>query len=368
MPAIIVPLFGTVKGLFLHFADGDCGSLSLHAGNRYSRLYMHTASDAMTLPITILSDMIDELSRAISVWRSAHDSLLGALSEECSGGWLLSPGGSRIDPRTEDGAVLLRHALADLEARGEDQQFRLLGAVVLPAACAPLVLAANQARQRLEEASLPLRRLKLSDLDRRPEGVDLLERYSPLWACLRSSHTIWRPVAAGCGVPRIQIRFAVRPLLTQGASSDLPRKVSFSFARQCISSRRELAITRKAVMAIYRDSAARADAARRDLQRIDALARLRPPAQIAYRYFASDAANINMTWESGARDKFITSLPLFWCGEDIGISMPRARSDERGVRADKKYVDRPVLETLPIYTTALAARELPSLYPAEASG
>lgn len=368
MPAIIVPLYGTVKRRRLRFVDADGESLLLCARNRYSRLYMHTESAAMTLPITILADMIDELSRAISAWRSAHDSLLAAQRSECSGGWLLSPSGSRIDPRSEDGAALLRHALADLEARGEDQQFRLLGTVVLPATCAPLVLAANQARQRLDEASLPLRRLRLSDLDRRPEGVDLLERYSPLWACLRPSHTIWRPVAAGCGVPRIQIRFAVRPLLSQGASSDLPRKVSFSFARQCISSRRELSLTRKAVMAIYHDSAARAAAARRDLQRIDALARLRPPAQIAYRYFASDAANINMTWESGARDKLVTSLPLFWCGEDIGIGMPRARADERGVRADKKYVDRPVLETLPIYTTAVAARELPALYPAEASG
>ncbi len=322
----------------------------------------------MTLPITTLSTMISDLAAAIFDWQQAQNQLLEAVAQECSGGWLLSPADECIDPRSEAGALMLRHALADLEAESPEQLFRLLGAVILPASCAPMVLAANQARQHLDEVSLPLRKLKLTDLERRPEGVDMPERYSPLWATLRPANTIWRPVAAGCGVPRIQIRFAVRPLLTQGAAGELPRKVSFSFARQCISSRRELAKTREAVMAIYEDADTRADAARRDLQRLDALAGLRPPAEIAYRYFASDAANINMTWDSGARDKLITSLPLFWCGEDIGITMPRARADEREVRADKKYVDQPVLETLPIYTTAAAAGALPGLYPPAAAG
>ena len=322
----------------------------------------------MSIPIPTLTSMIADLAAAISTWRQSQAQLLAAVAGEASGGWLLSGDDQCIDPRSEAGALMLRHALGDLEEQVEDQHFRLLGTVVLPQSCAALVLAAHAARQQLDEVSLPLRKLRLCDLDRRPEAMDLGERYSPLWTTLKPAGTIWRPVAAGCGVPRIQIRFAVRPLLTEGAAAELPRKASFSFARQCISSRRELCKTREAVMAIYDDDDLRAEAARRDLQRLDALASLQPPAEIAYRYFASDSANINFAWENGARHKAITSLPLFWCGPDIGITLPRSRADEREVRADKKYVDQPVLETLPIYTTAAAASALPGLYPPAPGG
>lgn len=317
----------------------------------------------MATSIHTLIRMIADLSAAISSWRDSQSLLLAAVASETSGGWLLSADDQCIHPRSAAGGLMLRHALGDLEEQVTGQHFRLLGAVALPSSCSGLVLAANAARQYLDEVSLPLRKLRLCDLDRRPEALDLNGHYSPLWAFLKPTGTIWRPVAAGCGVPRIQIRFAVRPLLAEGAAADLPRKAAFSFARQCISSRRELSTTREAVMAIYDDDNLRAEAARRDLQRLDALASLQPPAEIAYRYFAADSANINFAWSNGARHKATTSLPLFWCGPDIGITMPRARADEREVRADKKYVDQPVLETMPIYTTSAAARALPGLYP-----
>lgn len=322
----------------------------------------------MTIAVQTLTNMIAGLAAALSDWRHCQERLLAAVASEARGGWLLSADGQCLTPRSEAGALMLRHALCDLEEQVEGQHFRLLGAIELPEACAGLVLAANVARQHLDEVSLPLRRLRLCDLDRLPAAMDLGDRYSPLWASLKPAGSVWRPVAAGCGVPRIQIRFAVRPLLTEGATGERPRKAAFSLARQCISSRRDLCKARESVMAIYDDDDLRADAARRDLQRLDALAGLQPPAQIAYRYFASDTANINFAWGSGARRKAITSLPLFWCGPDIGISMPRSRADEREVRADKKYLDQPVLETLPIYTTAAAARALPGLYPPAAGG
>jgi hypothetical protein len=314
------------------------------------------------LSVSDLLSALDRVREAVREWQVTHRELLQLAESSHRGGWLYGSGGlEQFSP----GALLpasLAKALCALET-DQAEAFRLVGHINLPVEASGAVARAAAAREALDEASQPLRKAKRADLVRLPEASEVGANSFGLWHALRPSDSLWRPSAGCVGVPRIQIRYAVRPLLIEGSLPDV-EAVSFSQTRQMIISRRKPADVRAQLELIVDEDGPHAMAARRDVMRLDALTALRPQPLLAYRYAGDTVYNLNFTWANGTRRKVKSSLPLFWCADQPICPQPLdvTRSTScRKRRADMVYFEQPVLETLQVYSTMVSVCHLPDL-------
>lgn len=312
---------------------------------------MAAAEMACADPVAIseVLDKIEHLKSALGVWKAIHHELLSASEAGHRGGWISGPCGLQVFRPGEALPADLKRALCGLDS-DEGSFFRATGPVFVGENLAGLVQQAHQARIDLDVASTPLRRLRVGILARMPEGREVGGRNLEHWLKLRPHQSIWRAVTASCDVPRLQIRYAVRPLILAGAQPTLPRKASFSLTHQRIISRRHPDKILKALEEQL-ELPDREDAARRDLARLDSLLRDPGRPDLAYIYSGDIIHHVNFTWADESRRKVKTSLPLFWCGAPIDIPPPEMVAAPRRRRSDIKYATMPTLETLPIYAS-----------------
>lgn len=309
------------------------------------------ADNSSETPISIphLLARIGELRAALDQWKVTQEALLAYCEEHHSGGWIFGEFGLKIFQRSAGLPTELRRALCSLDVLDE-VEFRVTGAIFLPAEAASMVCAAHAARAQLDAISLPLRKLKRADLSRLPTGMELGGGQLAHWKSLRSKDGIWNAVSATLGEPRIRIRYAVRPLMLEGAQGNTPRKISFCKTIQHIVKKRHPSVLIEALGKILEDEGERHAAAQRDISKLASLMRLSPVPDLAYIYRGGYIYHVNLAWNDGARLKVKTSLPLFICGEGPEIPpLTNSVHAKRRRRSDVKYAEAPLLETQAIY-------------------
>ncbi len=308
-----------------------------------------------SVSINSLLAHIKALKLALEEWRRAHDVLYAEIAEHHTGGWLHGQQETNSFESRMPVPGSLSRALCSLES-DDEESFRLIGVVYLPSGASEYVQAANAARLNLDQVSHMLRSTKLSDLERMPEGQEIGGSSLAYWTRLRPADTIWKAVTATLGVPRIQIRYAIRPLLLEGCMTPVPRFVTFARATQRIISVKSLEYAREQLEHALEAQDTLALAVQRDVNRFHYLAGLSPRPRLAYIYRGDSIFYVNFAWldEHGEKikKKIKTSLPLFWCGSPQRIQPPRSfepRIQKR--RSDQQYADSPVFETVKLYTT-----------------
>lgn len=319
------------------------------------------AVDTARVDLVAIIEVLEQIERfksALCAWNTAHQELFAGAQAGHRGGWISGARGLQSFQSNEAIPDDLRRALCGLES-DEPSFFRASGPVFVGGELASLVQQAHQARIDLDVTSRPLRRLRAGLLARLPQGGEVGGGNLQHWLKLKPHQSIWRAVTATCGVPRLQIRYAVRPLLLAGAQPILPRKTSFSLTPHRVISRRH---PEKVLRSLEEqlESAERADAARRDLSRLASLLRAPVQPDLAYIYSGDIIHHVNFTWGDGSRRKVKTSLPLFWCGPPIDIPPPDPAAVPRRRRSDTKYSNVPILETLPIYASIKGVDRLSS--------
>ncbi len=307
-----------------------------------------------TTSVAQLDEYFQVFRHALASWNQSQNAVYCAVEESNPEGWLIAPDGSVITPGSEAGLAMIRSRMCSLEAMDDSDDFRLIGAIRIDGKYAGLIREANAGRVELDQATATLRRLRLADLERIPQAIEIPGISTAHWAEMKPSSAIWRAITAAAGVPRIQIRFAVRHLHLEGIAVESPRLAAFSTTKQCISSRRTVDEVRSVLVDIYEDDDLRADAARRDLAKLDCLEAMSPVPAIAYRYFGGEVTHINFAWADGVRRRVTSTLPLFFTDEAMKVVPPKSKDEcgERAVRSDKKYGDQPIFESVQLYTDA----------------
>lgn len=303
------------------------------------------------IAIPALLDQIANLRFALEKWKDTQKALLKCCEENHAGGWIFGEFGLKTFQRTSEPPTELRRALCSLDVEDE-AAFRVTGAIFLPAEAASIVSAAQAARAQLDVISLPLRKIKRADLSRLPTGMELGGGQLAHWESLRPKDSIWKAVSATLGEPRIRIRYAVRPLMLEGAQGNPPRKISFCKTIQHIVKKRHPSALIETLGKILEDEGERHAAAQRDILKLTSLMRLSPVPDLAYIYRGGYIYHVNLAWTDGARLKVKTSLPLFICG--VGPHIPplsNTKHSKRRRRSDVKYAEVPLLETQPIYSS-----------------
>ncbi|WAT32227.1 hypothetical protein [Pseudomonas sp. GXZC] len=310
---------------------------------------MADTSSETPIDLPVLLAQIDDLRVALTRWKSTQEALLQCCEKHHAGGWIFGEFGLKTFQRRSELPAELRRALCSLDVEHESA-FRVTGAVFLPAEASASVFAAETARAHLNAISIPLRKLKRADLSRLPTGMELGGGQLSHWITLRPKDGIWKAVIATVGEPRIRIRYAVRPLMLEGARGNTPRKISFCKTIQHIVKKRHPTVLIEALERIMEEEGERHAAAQRDVSRLTSLMRLSPIPDLAYIYRGGYIYHVNLAWSDGERLKVKTSLPLFICGE--GPDIPPLSSSthaKRQRRSDVKYADVPLLETQAIY-------------------
>lgn len=304
-----------------------------------------------SIAIPMLLAQIGDLRAAIDQWKRTQEALLKCCEEHHAGGWIFGEFGLKSFQRSSALPTELRRALCSLDVEDESA-FRVTGAVFLPAEASSMVFAAQAARAQLDAISLPLRKLKRVDLSRLPTGIELGGGQLAHWTPLRPKDGIWNAVSATLGQPRIRIRYAVRPLMLEGAQGNMPRKISFCKTIQHIVKKRHPSVLIEALEKVMEDEGERHAAAQRDISRLSSLMRLSPVPDLAYIYRGGYIYHVNLAWSDGARLKVKTSLPLFICGEGPDIpALSNSGHAKRRRRSDVKYAEAPLLETQAIYSS-----------------
>ena len=308
----------------------------------------NSCSDPLLAPACLL-EMIETARQSIRHWRAAHADLVGALQGARLGGWLAS--GDPLLPAPES---LLR-ALDTLEYAG-DRPLQAVGFIQVPSELAPTVLAAAGARLLLNEATLPLRKLKRQDLERLPEGVEVGGQHLQHWLSLMPSSPIWKAVAATLEVPRIYLGQATRHLMTDGLMlDDLPEGVGFCWTAQRVVRATTQESVRGTLEEMARENSANSLAAIRDIQRLDAIGQQYGRVDMAYIYASQQVPSVNLSWADGRKTRKLAPLPVFWAGAEIPYVPPLTAEppeSRRRPRKDRKYGLHPVLESLNVYAEA----------------
>lgn len=308
-------------------------------------------SSETSIAISLLLAQIGDLRAALEQWKGAQEALLKCCEEHHAGGWVFGEFGLKTFQRSCPPPTELRRALCSLDVEDE-AAFRVTGAIFLPAEAASIVTAAQAARAQLDVISLPLRKIKRADLSRLPTGMELGGGQLAHWKSLRPKDGIWKAVSATLGEPRIRIRYAVRPLMLEGAQGNPPRKISFCKTIQHIVKKRHPSVLIEGLGKITDDEGGRHAAAQRDILRLTSLMRLSPIPDLAYIYRGGYIYHVNLAWDDGARLKVKTSLPLFICGEGPDIPpLSNSAHAKRRRRSDIKYAGAPLLETQNIYSS-----------------
>jgi len=311
-----------------------------------TRISVSTEAPSAKVTGAELLAAIQAAREAIQRWGRTHEELVTALQESRLDGWLA--GGEVVRHAPES---LLR-ALDTLDYAGE-RPLQAIGLIKVVPSLIDTILEVNASRASLDEITLPLRKMRRSDLERLPEGTEIGGSNLQHWIRLQPSASIWKAVAATLGVPRIYLAQATRHLIHEGLMlEDLPEGVGFCWTMQRVVRAVTAAELRETLGEMASSDGPQADIARRDIGIIDYIGQRYGQVDMAYIHKGQQVPSVNLSWADGRSARKLAPLPLFWAGDQLPFCPPlpaEPQVSRRRPRKDRKYTVEPILHSLNVH-------------------